>query len=142
MLKNQERVKGYLPTEAEEKLLLVLGNPEKRHGKVSEICEEAGVSRDTYYRVTKKAGFRELLTELNIRLVQGYLNPVIKQVYQDAINPNNKQRFHQQRMMLEMGRYLGKDVVEGVIGRGSSLTINIGHNNEDKKTIDIGSAED
>lgn len=141
MLKEQAKDGAYVATEAEQKLLLVLANPDKRHAKVKEICEEAGVSRDTYYRVIKKEEFRKLLTETNIRLVLGYVNPVIKQVYEDSINPNNKQRFHQQRMILEMAKFLGKDVVEGAIGRGANLTINIG-NTDDKKTIDIGSAED
>lgn len=141
MLKVQGNIRDYSPTEAERRLLAVLCNPDQQHLSVKKICEEADICRETYYSAMKKEGFREAMTEVNFRVIASYINPVIKQIFKDATDPQNKQRHQQQRMILEAAKMLGKDVVEGALGSGSSLTINIGKDNDSKDILNIGSAK-
>jgi len=132
----QEKAKQeYKLTEAEKRLVAVLCNPDYQHASVKEICEEADISRPYYYEVMKKRGFTQVLQEMNLQLVAGYINPLIKQVYRDATDEKNKNRHHQQRMLFEMAKMLGKDTVQNAVGASSSLNIFIGE--REKETIEI-----
>lgn len=51
-------------TEAGEKLLEVIINPESRTLPVTQICQKAGISRDSWYRLWKDERFIQAFNEL------------------------------------------------------------------------------
>ena len=72
-----QNVTEYRPTLAERKLLEVLLNPEFRTATVTDICQRAGISRQTYYKTTKKPEFMELYESQSRDLVRAAVGPVI-----------------------------------------------------------------
>ena len=73
----EQNVTEYRPTTAEQKLLEVLLNPEFRTATVTEICKQAGISRQTYYKTTKKPEFMALYESQARDLVREAVGPVI-----------------------------------------------------------------
>ena len=73
----EQNVTEYRPTTAEQKLLEVLLNPEFRTATVTEICKQAGISRQTYYKTIKKPEFMALYESQARDLVREAVGPVI-----------------------------------------------------------------
>ena len=73
----RQKVTEYRPTLAERKLLEVLLNPEFRTATVTDICQCAGISRQTYYKTIKKPEFMELYESQSRDLVRAAVGPVI-----------------------------------------------------------------
>jgi len=108
---NSERTSKdkYVPSPAEQKLLLVLLNPDFYGQTVTSICREAGVVRDVYYKAFKKPGFLAIYYGLLREMVHGLVGNVIKAAYKFAVN-NNKNNADR-RMLLEMaGVYVPRQI--------------------------------
>lgn len=63
----------YMPTPAELKLLEVMLLPENAKTNVSAKCKLAGISRTTYYEITKKPEFVRLIRDTALDLVKAEL---------------------------------------------------------------------
>jgi hypothetical protein len=74
---NLQNPTAYQPTTAEQKLLEVLLNPEYRQLNKTEICQQAGVSRQTYYDAFKKPEFVAYYEAQSRDLVREAVGPVL-----------------------------------------------------------------
>lgn len=75
----------YAPTEAEEKLLEVLLDPDHRHKKKAELCRLAGICRQTYYDAFAKPEFVALYEERTKALVRPAIAPIINAYIKEAV---------------------------------------------------------
>lgn len=110
MSRELTRVNTYKPTLAERKLLEVLINPEHLGKNVTEICEEAGISRGKYYQAIKIPGFNDLVTATTMDILKNKVSDILNATYLSAISG----RGHQDRKMLltMLGLYTDKQEIE------------------------------
>lgn len=73
-------------TEAGEKLLNVMVDPQRRTWSVSKICRAAGISRDSFYRLFKNQDFIQLYFERCKIACVSWAHPVINAMANAAIN--------------------------------------------------------
>ena len=73
----EQNVTEYRPTLAERKLLEVLLNPEFRTATVTDLCKQAGISRQAYYQIFKKPAFVAYYESQARDLVREAVGPVI-----------------------------------------------------------------
>ena len=106
----------YRPTQAEKKLLEVLVNPENVGKSVTELCNLAEVSRNTYYKAMKNEEFRDFVTNTTVELVMGKVGDVVNATYKHALG----ERGHQDRKLLltMAGLYAEKQEIENSGGIG------------------------
>ena len=106
----------YRPTQAEKKLLEVLVNPENVGKSVTELCNLADVSRNTYYKAMKNEEFRDFVTNTTVELVMGKVGDVVNATYKHALG----ERGHQDRKLLltMAGLYTEKQEIENSGGIG------------------------
>jgi hypothetical protein len=102
---------GYKLTAAEERLIKVLIDPEHFGKSVTDKCQAAGISRETYYNTMKKQEFCDLYNETVRAGLKSSVSEIIKATY------NFGKRFpgnHQDRkILLEMaGAYTEKSEVK------------------------------
>lgn len=98
----------YKPTLAEKKLLEVLINPNSVNLSVTELCNQAGVSRNKYYEAMKKEGFTTLVTQITMDLLKGKVSNVLNATYKYSL----EEKGHQDRKMLLTMLDLYKDKTE------------------------------
>ncbi|HYD91742.1 MAG TPA: phBC6A51 family helix-turn-helix protein [Flavobacterium sp.] len=103
----------YQPTKAEEKLLKVLVNPDFIGATVANICQEAGISRETYYQAFKKPGFCELQERLAKDLIKQAVNPIINACIKEAKNGS----FQHAKLLMEMGHMYTPKQLQEVTGK-------------------------
>jgi hypothetical protein len=89
---------NYEPTPAEMKLLKVLLEPESLEMTVTDICKQAGVSRDVYYTAFNKPEFVKYQREVAQTLLAQALLPTIHAFQKEA----KKGSFSHGKVMLEM----------------------------------------
>lgn len=77
---------GYEPTAAETKLLEVLSNPENATKSITDICNQAGVTRKTYYALMKKPEFVNYKNEMIKELLNGKISNVLNATYKFAVS--------------------------------------------------------
>ena len=70
-------ISGRHLTKAEERILVVLCDPDTRNKSVVDICKIAEVCRDTYYRAIQKPHFTELAQELAISVIKHQIIPLV-----------------------------------------------------------------
>ncbi len=75
----------YLPSRTEFKLLEVLLDPASRLKTVTDICQAATISRETYYQLYKKPEFRALYKEEALGLIHRSLMQVVHSVVREAV---------------------------------------------------------
>jgi len=112
---NQANTDGYLPTPVEIKLVEVLLNPESYKKSITEKCQMAGISRDSYYRIMKNPEFAEFYNEQIKANIKADIGEVIQATHHFAVRfPGN----HQDRKMLaEMaGAYTEKQEIKHLGG--------------------------
>ena len=88
----------YQPTTAEQKLLEVLLNPEFRGKSKTDICQIAGISRQTYYDAFKKPEFVAYYEAQARDLVREAVGPVINAFVKEA----KKGSYPHGKVVLEM----------------------------------------
>jgi hypothetical protein len=99
----------YQFTEAEQKLLDVLLNPDYRMKSIKEICAIAAIGRTTYYAAFKKPEFQALYKSQSRALVDQSIAPVLNTFVREALRGS----FQHGKVILEMaGLYSEKSTVE------------------------------
>jgi len=89
---------GYKPTNAEKKLLDVMLQPDNFKKNVTEICEIAGVSRETYYDSLKKQEFVNLIPNTVLQIISGHTIQLINATLKAALSGS----FNDRKLLLEM----------------------------------------
>ena len=123
---NQAKTDEYSPTPAEIKLVEVLLNPESYKKSITEKCQMAGISRDSYYRIMKNPEFCEYYNEQ----VRANIKSSVGEIIQATRNfgtrfPGNHQ---DRKILLEMaGAYTEKSEVKHT----GNVLIEIGLSDED-----------
>jgi hypothetical protein len=111
---------GYKLTAAEERLLEVLMNPNYYGKSITEKCQVAEISRETYYQTMRRPEF----TDFYNQQIQANLKNSVGKIIQATENfatrfPGNHQ---DRKMLLEIaGAYTEKQQVEVTHGFESSL---------------------
>ena len=95
---NLQNPTTYQPTTAEQKLLEVLLNPEFRGKSKTEICQIAGISRQTYYDAFKKPEFVAYYEARARDLVREAVGPVVNAFVKEA----KKGSYPHGKVVLEM----------------------------------------
>lgn len=96
--------KEYMPTTAERKILEALKNPENYTISIKELCQRAGVSRNTYYESCKKTEFVDAKNKVLNKTFESLVPEVKKAAMKFAINA--EKNFQDRKMILEMaGEY-------------------------------------
>lgn len=67
----------YILPDCGKKLLEVLINPEHIGKTITEKCQIAGVSRDTYYRLIKEDGFVDILNEASVDMIKAHVSDIL-----------------------------------------------------------------
>lgn len=102
---------NYNPTPSERKVLEVLCNPENAGLNVTELCQKADVSRQTYYALREKPGFIEYKNELIMKMLKDNIGSVIAATVKFA--STNSKCSQDRKMLLTMaGMYQDKQQIE------------------------------
>lgn len=80
----------YSPTPAELRILEVSLNPEHAGKTITDKCQIANVSRETWYAVFRKPQFKELVNKTALDLVHDGLSEAIAALRKSAANPSPK----------------------------------------------------
>ncbi|WAW14409.1 phBC6A51 family helix-turn-helix protein [Peptostreptococcus equinus] len=99
-------------TKAETRLLEVLVNPESVGKSVKYICEQAKISRNTYYKVMKKEKFKHIVKDSVLESMRGNVASILNATYINALSPKG----HQDRKLLlsMLGIYSEKQDVNAI----------------------------
>lgn len=98
-------VDEYQPTTAEMKLLEVLSDPTHFRKSITDKCELAGISRETYYKSLRKSQFVNLIPATAMELVKARAMDLINASYEAAL----KGSFADRELLIEMaGMHTGK----------------------------------
>ena len=99
MAEQQTKTNEYELSTAGKKLLEALADPENRNKSITDLCQVAGVSRDTYYKAFKKPEFIERYEILCRDLVKHSLAPIVNACIKEAKDGS----YQHIRIVLEMG---------------------------------------
>ena len=80
----------YSPTPAETRIIEVSLNPEHAGKTITEKCQIAKVSRETWYAVFRKPEFKSLVNKTALDLVQDGLGDALSALKKSAANPSPK----------------------------------------------------
>jgi len=117
----------YKPTPAEEKLLAVLLNPDLVSDSVTDKCQNAGISRQTYYEAMKKPGFMELVQGFRKEMLQAEIQDLIQVGIKEAKNGSYQ---HWKALMEMAGEYTPKTKTEVATPEGLMAAINVSFTSE------------
>lgn len=92
-------------TPAEQRLLEALLNPESSGKSVTEKCQMADISRETYYKTLKKVEFTNLLNKTAVDLVKENVVEIISAARKVAVN-SGARGFQDRQMLLKMAGVL------------------------------------
>lgn len=108
----------YQPTPAEMRLLKVMLDPEAVGLNITDKCEKANISRNTYYEAMKKKKFVELLNVSTIDMLKGEMSDIIKVFAKKALEGS----YNHGKLLLEMGKmYTQHQVVDANIDATVSI---------------------
>lgn len=91
----------YIPSPSEEKLLQVRLDPENIGKNITDLCQTAGISRQTYYEAIKKQGFVNLLNKLRLESLRNYISDVIDASFKTATTCGSR-GYQDRKMLLEL----------------------------------------
>lgn len=80
----------YSPTPAELRILEVCLNPEHAGVSITERCQLADVSRETWYKSFRKPEFNELVNKTSLDLIRDGLGDALAALKKSAANPSPK----------------------------------------------------
>lgn len=75
----------YVLSDCGKKLLEVLVNPDNTGKSVTEKCQLADISRDTYYKLMKEDGFIDILNETSVSMIKGHVNDILQAMYKFSL---------------------------------------------------------
>jgi hypothetical protein len=90
----------YLPTPGEQRLLEVLLNPSYYGKSITEKCQFADISRQTYYILMKKSEFTSLIKKTSIDLLKDRIGEILDASVKFAVS--NARCSQDRRMLLEL----------------------------------------
>ena len=96
--KNRRTLTEYEPLDTEKRLLEVLINPENRNKPITEICQLADISRQTYYNIFDKPEFMALKRKWEKKLISSKTTSIIHAFQREAM----KGSFQHGKILLEM----------------------------------------
>lgn len=85
-------------TNAEMKLLTVIADPDVITYTVKELCEKAGISRETYYTARKKPAFNEIRQKIVYSVLRDHAVTLMKV----GINQAKKGSYQHWKALMEM----------------------------------------
>jgi len=94
----------YNPTKSEQKLLEVLMNPANRMKSATDVCQIAGISRETYYAAFYK--------DMSLKVVKAAVAPVINAFVREA----QRGSFQHGKILLEMADMYAEKTKREVTG--------------------------
>lgn len=94
---------SYTPTPAEIRLIEVLSNPENIDKSVTAKAELAGISRKTYYDITKKPEFVEYFNRLIYESLRGRISEVVEACFR--FGTTEKSCFQDRKILLQMAGF-------------------------------------
>lgn len=104
----------FVPTPAEKKLLEVLADPNSLGKSITDICTEAGVSRNVYYEAVKKPEFIDYLNDITKDIIKSNVSEIIKAMVK--FGTTNAKNSQDRKMLLEMaGMYIQAPQVQNTI---------------------------
>jgi hypothetical protein len=104
-----QTVTTYEMTDAEQKLLEALLNPDYRMKSITELCNVAKISRMAYYRAMGKPEFKALYKQKTKELVENSIAPVLNTFVREALRGS----FQHGKVILEMaGLYSEKTQID------------------------------
>jgi hypothetical protein len=80
----------YSPTPAEMRIIEVSLNPEHAGKSITERCQLADVSRETWYKSFRKPEFNELVNKTSLDLIRDGLGDALAALKKSAANPSPK----------------------------------------------------
>ena len=95
---NEQKLTNVNLTDAENKLMEVLLNPDNREKTITDICKVANISRYTYYASFKKPEFKRAYEQNCKELLEESLAPVINAFIKEA----KKGSYYHGKTILEM----------------------------------------
>lgn len=96
----------YKPTPAEQRLLETLLNPESVGKSVTDKCQMAEISRETYYGSMKKPEFTALLNKTSVDLIKDKISEILAASVKSATTGGSR-GFQDRKMLLSMfGTYV------------------------------------
>jgi len=97
-------------TPARERLLEMLINPEHLGKNVTELCNLAEISRNSYYKFMNEPEFVELINKTSLDMVKAKMGDVVNATYKYALG----EKGHQDRKLLltMAGLYTDKQEVD------------------------------
>lgn len=97
-------------TPARERLLETLVNPEHLGKNVTELCNLAAISRNSYYKFMDEPEFVEMINKTSLDMVKTKIGDVVNATYKYALG----EKGHQDRKLLLTiaGLYADKSEVE------------------------------
>lgn len=97
-------------TPARERLLETLVNPEHLGKNVTELCNLAAISRNSYYKFMDEPEFVEMINKTSLDMVKTKIGDVVNATYKYALG----EKGHQDRKLLltMAGLYADKSEVE------------------------------
>lgn len=104
----------YKPTAKERKLIEVMSEPMNRNLNVTELCQSAEISRDSYYTMMRKTEFLAYFKQAQFEVVKGSIAKVLSATIDFAIN---EPKCHQDRkIILEMGEMYKEKIQQEMTG--------------------------
>jgi len=97
----------YTPTEAEKRILMVCIDPDSFTLNITQRCEKADVSRETWYKTMKKQDFIKMLNQMLMDNLRGKIGDVINATYKYATS-DSKNSADRKILMTMAGLYSDK----------------------------------
>lgn len=97
---SQRNTEEYIPTNAEEKILKVWGNPEYNELTNEEKAKIADINIGTYYEARKKEGFNKILRDIRVKVIMNHIDEVLSASFKYGVK--EKGNFQDRKMLLEM----------------------------------------
>lgn len=102
----------YRPTEAEQKLVEVMMNPDNLDKSITDICGIAKIDRGTYYNAFDKEGFNEYYQQKGKDLISQAVMPTINATKKYA----RREKGHNDRkLLLEMAKTFTPELTVNVM---------------------------
>ena len=98
-MENRQSLTNYKPSAIEEKLLEVLLNPKYRMKSITDICQIAEMSRQSYYNAFAKPEFEAYYKQKSLEMVKQSIAPVLAAFMAEA----KRGSFQHGKVLLEMG---------------------------------------
>jgi hypothetical protein len=109
----EQNLTDYKLTPSEEKLIEALLNPENRMKKITELCQIAEISRETYYNAFNKPQFVAIYKARSKELINKAVGPVLNAFIKEA----SRGSFQHGKVLLEMADLYTEKTKQEITGK-------------------------